>query len=146
MAAWRELTSQWIALANLAKSDIVPESTFKELIKRVESPPRPPGCGWADLWLRIRYWGLQMGFAVPDCSPGEWTRDLSKVQCRDNCGFEGQLTSGVEYKSFGRREEEGLLQVANNQGRHRWYPASKFFLDDPPERIWRRKMPGVDSA
>ncbi|MGY8643955.1 MAG: hypothetical protein ACKVJU_23030 [Verrucomicrobiales bacterium] len=134
---WRSgaaLTQKWITLM---ANQSVSQKEFTHLMGLVELPSKPPGSGWFDLWIRIRYWGYESGFQVPDAHP--WEVDSSRIQCEDDSGFEGQITSGKEYRILDSRESEGLLRVSNDEEKQRWCPPDHFRILVMPERNWITK-------
>jgi hypothetical protein len=122
------LTREWIALLDAGNISQQQFDTFLDLLEDVDRP----GSGYFDLWLRVRHWGYSLGLAVPDDHP--WRIDLDVIQCVSNKSFESQLTVGNNYRILKRDDARKMVRIANDQGRHRWYPNKDFNFPQVPAR------------
>lgn len=121
----------------LLAQESVSEEEFRSLLSGIEEVGCPPGSGIFDLWLQVRHWGYELGFAVPDdhpwrVDPRRWVRELAEE-------YAGHITAGKEYEVLATDEARKLVRVVADTGRTRWYPTSLFRPPLIPERKWIRK-------
>lgn len=115
-----EMTREWITLLGI---DSVSQAQFNEFFFRLEDI-NGAGSGYFDLWMRVRHWGYQLGFSVPDDHP--WRLDLDVICCVGNSSFESQLTINRKYHIVACDEAKQMVRVQNDEGKLRWYPIKNF--------------------